>query len=274
MDPGSLCLFSSYSDQNSIPFWVKTYLEELTSYIETLVLLTNERELQESDYQFLETRNIEVRFYPNEGWDFGMWFRYLVSENTSSCSSLFLINDSNLLIGSLKNFFTWWKTHRFDFGGLTENWELAWHIQSFFLGFRGNTVEIVRQYFAKTGILKDKVDAILFYEIGLSRHLKSRGLTPGVLFPTSTVSPWGCDTSIYRPKRLIRRGYPLVKRSLIYRSSYAFYYRWIFRKEVGTQVLSAIRPMKPSLHGLFWESLDRVLFYGFGWKSLPRIKPY
>ena len=268
----SLCLFSSYCLEETIPLWVKDYLLEISVYVEKVVLLTNERQLSATDYKFLNEHKIELFLTQNHGWDFGMWSRYFEKWNPIDIDHLFLINDSNILVGTLDDCFSWWITGAFDFGGLTENWEGFWHIQSFFLGFRRRAVSILEQYFLRTGSLDDKLDTILFYEIGLSRYLSFQGLNSGVMYPTKTVSRWAGDSTIFRPVRLLKRGYPLIKKSLFSRSSYAFWYRWIFRRRVSPEVMKTLPSLKPSFHGLFWEGLDRVLYYFGGWKTLPRVK--
>ena len=61
----------------------------------------------------------------------------------------------------------------FDFWGLSENYEIAYHLQSYFLYFNQKVTKskVWQSFWDKVQDLENKEDIVVSYEIGLSRSL-------------------------------------------------------------------------------------------------------
>jgi hypothetical protein len=89
----SICFFSSYFSGTQIPYHVKFYIEELTHYFTNVILLTNKKQLNNTELEYLSSKNIQLRLYDNEGMDFGMWHKALIEFDKSDYDKIGLIND-------------------------------------------------------------------------------------------------------------------------------------------------------------------------------------
>jgi hypothetical protein len=145
----------------------------------------------------------------NVGWDFASWmstlamFPWLMNES----SRLLLINDSN--IGPLRPLSELFERARqldVDAWGITDSWDIRYHIQSYFLHFNASAL--------RSGHLSDFVDSFSFPsvkekiigygEIGLSQFLLERGMRLGVLFPYSKLAQSFMDSFTERVHMVLR----------------------------------------------------------------------
>ena len=145
----------------------------------------------------------------NVGWDFASWmstlarFPWLMNES----SRLLLINDSN--VGPLRPLSELFERARgldVDVWGITDSWDIKYHIQSYFLHFNASAL--------RSGDLADFVDSFSFPsvkekiigygEIGLSQFLLARKLRLGVLFPYAKLAQSFMDSFTERADRVLR----------------------------------------------------------------------
>ena len=62
----SICLFSSYFNQQVIPYYIKFYLEELNKHFSEVVFITNQKELNSEELNAIALdllHNNSVRLY-------------------------------------------------------------------------------------------------------------------------------------------------------------------------------------------------------------------
>jgi hypothetical protein len=218
----TLCLFSSYFEQAVMPNYVRTYLEELANYADELWFLTNEKELDHKDIRYLTESDIRFRYYPNQGYDFGQWYRAFQEINIGEFDQLILANDSCILFRPLKDFMDWYNDSGLDYAGINDTMEVSYHPQSFFLVIGGKALPFVADYFAHTKIITGGVDkVILSYEIGLPQYLLANGLKVGAMISCeqlarqSNIHPDVFNPSLRAVTRLIVVGSPLVKRRFL-----------------------------------------------------------
>ncbi|MFM8856329.1 MAG: rhamnan synthesis F family protein [Actinomycetota bacterium] len=145
----------------------------------------------------------------NVGWDFASWmstlatFPWLMNES----KQLLLINDSN--IGPLRPLAELLERGRsldVDAWGITDSWDIKYHIQSYFLHFNESAL--------RSGHLADFVDSFSFPsvkekiigygEIGLSQFLLARKLRLGVLFPYTKLAQSFMGSFGERVQRVLR----------------------------------------------------------------------
>jgi hypothetical protein len=129
----------------------------------------------------------------NIGRDFGAWkdgIAFLEKQSLFAyCSQLYLINDSVILLpDSLNN--TWFQS-RFiddtdtDIIGLTESWQQAYHLQSYFLKFNKNVLEsqLFLKYWHDYPMINSRLFSIQKGEIGLSQLMLKSGYKLKAVYP-------------------------------------------------------------------------------------------
>lgn len=129
----------------------------------------------------------------NIGRDFGAWkdgIAFLNKQSLfSSCSQLYLINDSVVLLGdNLKstNFQSQFiDDTKSDVIGLTESWQIAYHLQSYFLKFNKTVLEskLFLKYWHDYPMINSRLLSIEKGEIGLSQLLLNSGYQLKSLYP-------------------------------------------------------------------------------------------
>jgi hypothetical protein len=124
----------------------------------------------------------------NIGWDFASWMSTLARFPwlTNESSQLLLINDSN--VGPLRPLSELFERARgldVDVWGITDSWDIRYHIQSYFLHFNASALQgdHLGDFVDSFSFPSAKAKIIGSGEIGLSQHLIGRGLRLGVLFP-------------------------------------------------------------------------------------------
>jgi hypothetical protein len=211
----SICLFSSYFLQPRIPYYVRCYLVELKKHFNEVVLITNEKNLEDTEQNFLSGNNIKLVNVVNEGYDFGMWYKAFDRIPVLEYDRIGLINDSCILFKSLDYTFNKINSSDWDYCGILDTQQIAYHIQSFFIIINKMAIPIVKNYFSANGIKKIFEEAINTYEIGISQHLLQNNLKLGSVFS------YKINSTRYNPSytsidELIKVGFPLIKKKIIF----------------------------------------------------------
>ena len=212
-----VAIISHYKKEGVIPYYVRIYLLELKSFFEEVVLALNHRTLENEDYSFLRQNKIKHFFLDNEGFDFGMWKKTIRHYTFSECDFLCLCNDSCIPVGSLKKVLEDHLHNKNDLNGVTDSYQINYHIQSYFLTFKNIGLPFVMDFLDHLIPNKSKEEIINDYEIGLTQMAKRKGLLTGVSFPTSNF-----EISIKNPcyafaLQNLSLGCPLIKRRLVFK---------------------------------------------------------
>lgn len=209
-----LCLFVMYEPTGDLQNFRKVYIEELSVHTRVVVLAVGR--LNGESQTYLNNRRIKFYIYPNEGHDFGAWYRGLNEEEVKVqiYDDVMLVNDSCVPVKRLNSFFHWADKNNFDYYGLTANSQIATHVQSYFFGWRKKITGLVREYFNAHGIIRTgKQNVINTYEVGLSDFLRKNKVRMWAQFPV-TVST-GHNLPHVGAPFLLDRGFPLIKRSIV-----------------------------------------------------------
>lgn len=99
------CIFIHYSTINTLPYYVELYITQLAYHFDTIKVLTNNINI--NNKKILQWENVEFVHFKNQGYDFGMFYRYIKNENLENFSQLGIINDSNILLNELNHVFHW-----------------------------------------------------------------------------------------------------------------------------------------------------------------------
>lgn len=149
----------------------------------------------------------------NGGYDFAAWAHLMRCEpGLFAAETLMLVNDSVICSarpGALDGLLARVRAHPAPVVGATDNWEFAWHLQSFFLAFKRPAVCSValQAFFGGVHALSDKEEVIRAYEVPLAARLQDVGLDGAALFP----SPDEQNQTVVGWRALLGRGFPLVK---------------------------------------------------------------
>jgi lipopolysaccharide biosynthesis protein len=217
----SICFFCSYFNNETIPSYVKIYLNELKKHFSQIVLLTNEKQLRTDDLNYLSEMSIQLRNYKNEGFDFGMWYKAFMEFPVLSYDRIGLVNDSCILFKELDFLFNWIEKNTCDYCGMTDSNAIAYHIQSYFVIIKANAIKYVYDYF-KTHRVKNDINKVIHqYEVGLCTFLLENKMKLGACFKHSNKCGEHNPMLFYSDK-FIKEGLPLIKKKIIFSS---------FRKE-------------------------------------------
>lgn len=228
-----VCIFIHYSTSESLPYYVQIYVNELSRHFDKVKVLTNNSKIQKQNKLFFE--NVDILYFENKGYDFGMFYRFIIKEDLARFSEIAIVNDSNILLKKLDDVFDWAGKNDSDFWGIIDSFEKPWfsshlnnyHIQSHFLVLKDRAIETLPEFFKLTN-----VDTILNetepkrlrrmvidqWEIGFSRYLIDRGLKSASYISSKKllvkyeVKKQNHTHSLYH--EIVKEGYPLLKKKV------------------------------------------------------------
>lgn len=215
----SICLFSSYFQNFSLPGYIKVYLSELSLHFTEIVFLTNPKELTQADLSFLNSINTKTVLLKNKGHDFGMWYRALKEMDTTQYDRVALVNDSNVLFRKLDPFFNWLDKSKINFAGMLDSYERQYHLQSYFLVLQNNAIPLAVNYFKRNGIINNKRKIIRVYELGLTKYLQENGVNVDSFYKVKKYDPnFTGNPSYFLLERLLNDGFPMMKKHIVFNS--------------------------------------------------------
>lgn len=172
-----LCIFAHFDKDNIVDQYVLFYLREIRKVADRVVFVSTSSLAAETISALKPVCNA-VLIRKNEGYDFASWKSALQSENPDDFDELILCNDS--VYGPffpLEQVFSEMKGKVCDFWGMTSNYDIAYHVQSYFLVFRKAVLssDAFQQFWASLETQQSKKDVIKFGEIRLSQTLLKAG---------------------------------------------------------------------------------------------------
>jgi hypothetical protein len=157
---------------------------------------------------------------PNLGYDFGSAAVALDAfPQLRKSDKLLIVNDSNIgPFGGLEQTVGWFEACEADAWALTSSSQHGFHLQSFFLGFRGGLLNEspLHRFWNEIKHFDTKDDVIHRYEVGLSALLAKEGYRVQSQFSPATfdaASNVNLSTTYWLDLLLL--GYPFVKRSVL-----------------------------------------------------------
>lgn len=214
--PLKIALYASYQTGEEIPGYVRYALAHLAKTDFKVVLLTNERTLSQTSYEFLADNNIELFLTQNHGYDFGMWKRYLHMQAISNSENenierLLLINDSVVYYqDKFEEYFEQAEKSHADVVSLTSNDEFAPHLQSFFLYMKPAALGVFFMHLFETPEQENFYDVTRRLEVALSEKFGEADVKMESLYHTER-------PVFFAYKELIEQGAGFVKRKLLQR---------------------------------------------------------
>lgn len=217
-----LAIVAHFDRNNQVEDWFLQYIRTLLERVDRCVVVSTAALSAESQARIRSTGAIvEVRL--NEGLDFCSWRRALeiLSGDLKSADELIMCNDS--VFAPVAPFWRMFdlmdqKRPDLDIWGITENFQIRRHIQSYFVVFRKRALSSPEfsEFWNGVKVLSLKDEIIRRYEVGLSAFFESRGFRLGAFYQTQWLGliPWYL-------KRMVRL--PFVGVRSIFRATFARY---------------------------------------------------
>ncbi len=186
-DQDKLCFFASFHPQGLISPFVLAYLRELRANGFDIILCTTSSILEPRSLTSALSLCHKILHRENIGHDFASW-RSCFDEidNWQVARAILFTNDSILgPLHSLQSLFERIDKQPEVFWGLNDNYQVKYHIQSFFLYCKTPVLQskAFQRFWMELEMLEDKNEIIVQYEVGFSRRLMRAGLSHAVLFP-------------------------------------------------------------------------------------------
>jgi hypothetical protein len=129
----------------------------------------------------------------NVGWDFASWLAGLheVRALLDATDELILVNDSTYgPLVPLDDVFASPHVQDADAWGVTDSWDIRYHLQSYFVVLRRSALRssALWRYFETYSFPRAKADVVLAGEVGLTTALRTGGLTVAAAHPYEAVA--------------------------------------------------------------------------------------
>jgi rhamnosyltransferase len=222
-----VALFAHYDGQDEVKPYIVEFLRQLRPCCEQIVFVSTAK-LSEAELGKVRPFCATTLLRENVGYDFCMWQDALRDLDLAAVDELLLTNSS--IFGPLfplGPIFERMTADPADFWGLTDNFTIAWHLQSFFLVFKRRvlTSPAFAQFFASVLPYRDKWQVVRSYEIGMSAFLTEQGFKAAAFAPVGSWLPSAerrtrlegaqLDSNMVFPIQLLRSGMPFVKALLL-----------------------------------------------------------
>lgn len=195
------CVFAHFDADNVVDQYVIYYLKSLRPIVDELVFVTTS-ELLETVACELRDAGLTIIQRENVGHDFVSYKAGIATIQLEQYDELILCNDS--VYGPIGDLGATLKTLRdsgSDFQGMTESFDYAHHLQSFFLVFSKKVFSSTAfsNFWASVEVLSNKQEIISRYEVGLTRQLEDAG------FGFSSLTPYKDLGSLRRVRKAWRQ---------------------------------------------------------------------
>lgn len=237
-----LAIYAHYGSSPQVAGHVLFYLRQIAELGFQICFVSNSG-ISSTSETALEKICGRIIVRENTGLDFAMWQRGLAEYDLLQFEELLLTNSS--IIGPLQPLAPLWQNPAItecDFWGLTDNDELGWHLQSYFLVFRKTVLHSARfaDFWRSVLPYKNKSQVIFSYEIGLTGWLEEGGFSGKAIFPVQQIVSSYCgrrsfwqrcrdyylylnhqasrNTPVIYPDLLLQGGMPFLKTALLNKS--------------------------------------------------------
>lgn len=177
-----LAVFVHYDKYGILDPYVEFYLEKLKEVVDDIVFITTSI-LDEPSLHKVKNLCDKVISRENVGYDFMSYKIGLSAYELSNYDEVLICNDSvygpfcplDVLMKKMAR-------ESCDYWGITESFQFAHHLQSYFLVFKKKALlsNVFRSFWDNVKVIESKADLILEYEIGLSQQFSAAGLVQGV----------------------------------------------------------------------------------------------
>jgi glycosyltransferase involved in cell wall biosynthesis len=211
-----VAVFVTHSPHGRLKPHVPHYLECLTRQSIGVILIVAADEPFTAADADLVSRVDGIFVRQNNGYDFAAWAHVLrLCPELIDADILYLLNDSvfgptnDSAFGDLMDRI---RDSSADFIGLTESFEICWHLQSYFLALKSRALLSVafRDFIEGIVCYSDKDKVITSYEVRFASIMKNAGFNCEALFQNID----GRNPTIFHWRHLLEAGFPFLKVNL------------------------------------------------------------
>lgn len=176
--PKRLCLYAHYDKDQIIDNHVVFQLKQYRELFDTTIFVSTSCKPEELERVTAFTDQQIIR--ANDGYDFLSWRTALECvEDLVSYDEVLFTNDSIYgPIYPLQDLFAEMSNNKYiDFWGITENFEVHRHVQSYFLVLKQNVIksQTFEDWLKTIGPRKTKKDYVIDFEVTLTKNLTKAG---------------------------------------------------------------------------------------------------
>jgi rhamnosyltransferase len=179
-----LCIFSHFDKHNLIDAYIIESLKALNKLDCAIIFVSACAGLDDEEVAKISPFVAEIIIKQNLGRDFGSWKVGLDAvHNLDEFSQVVLINDSVYgPLYDLQEMFDHMEQRNLDLWAVTDSWERAWHLQSYFMVCESRFFksEFFRTFWQQFRFIDNKEYCINHYEVGLSQRALRHNLKLGV----------------------------------------------------------------------------------------------
>lgn len=156
----------------------------------------------------------------NQGYDFAAWAHiFRTTHVLYEKRSVILINDSIIGPFSIKGLaiiLNKIENSKCDLVGLTDNYQLGWHLQSYFIAIKGSALKSTafRAFIEGVKSFASKEEVIYEYETRFTARMTSAGLFCEAIFKSRDLTNY----TAFRWRELIDKGMPYIKVGVLCKS--------------------------------------------------------
>ncbi|MBU6449957.1 MAG: lipopolysaccharide biosynthesis protein [Rhodospirillales bacterium] len=185
-------LFMHFDGRGFVRQQLLDYMRELKENGRDVVFVTNSEKLTPYALEAVKELCAAVLVRRNIGYDFGAWADALhhLGLPRADTQEIIFANDSVfgplLPLGDVLRRLNYEKS---DIWGLTESWQVRYHLQSFFLGFgpKALRAEAFGKFWSAVRPVPAKAYVVHKYEIGITQAMMAGGLSCNALWAYETL---------------------------------------------------------------------------------------
>ncbi|MDQ1547648.1 MAG: hypothetical protein QOH69_2552 [Actinomycetota bacterium] len=219
VDGDRVAFLASYSAEARVSKSLAEFIRQLRALNYEVILIRASDNPAPLEWPGNAPADVVVLRKPNLGYDFGSWavgmdrFSELLSREF-----VLLVNDS--LVGpfaTIEPIIRDFEEAVCDAWGVTRSTQFMPHLQSYFLGFKNQTLcdPSVRQFWNNLPIETDKNTIVQLYEMTFTRLLFAEGFVATACFESARVVIEGENPTIVGWRRLLDLGFPFIKRTIV-----------------------------------------------------------
>jgi rhamnosyltransferase len=222
-----LAIYAHYDSQGEVKPFTSYYLRCLAEHCERIDFVSTAN-LAPSEVEKVSSLCERALTKENVGFDFGMWQHALTDIDLSEWDEIVITNSSIFgPVYPLAEMFDRMGRADCELWGVTDNHDIDWHLQSYFLAFRRPVLRSpsFSKFWDSVLPYENKFQVIRSYEVGMTQFLLQQGFRAEAYVPVATLfPPWPLnlrysrrrlDATVFNPLKLLARRMPFVKASLL-----------------------------------------------------------
>jgi lipopolysaccharide biosynthesis protein len=202
-------IFVHYDRDDIVDNYVYHYLRELQKNSSDLIFVST-AQLMEKDLETLSNYCSKIIVRENIGYDFMSYKIGLEQIDDNNYDEVLICNDS--VYGPLypiDELFESMRSNKCDFWGITDNTDMSYHIQSYFMLVKKPVLQskAFKEFWKNVEVLDNKDEIIKRYEVGFSQTLINEGFIPAVSthFQATKIQKLSIFMSKFTPAKIVKK---------------------------------------------------------------------